>query len=66
MYAAIIDGLYVGNESFAWWTVFFGLASSAPKYFQSMCDAAFRTDTFDCNTVVVIVSAGINAILLLP
>ena len=64
--AAKINGFYAGNKTFAWRAVLLRLSTTAPKHFHSMCGAAFRTDTFDCKTICMIVSNSVNAIMLFP
>ena len=64
--AAKIDGFYGRNEAFTWRAVFFGFPPTAPKQFHSMRGAAFRTDTFDCKTIGMIVSNSVNVIMLIP
>jgi hypothetical protein len=64
--AAKINWIYGGNETFAWRAVLLRLAATAPKHFHSMCGAAFRTDTFDCKSIGMIVSDSVNTIMLFP
>jgi len=64
--AAKINGFYAGNKTFAWRAELLWLAATAPKHFQFMCGAAFRTDTFDGKAIGMIVSSSVNAIVIFP
>jgi len=63
---AKINGFYAGNKAFAWRAVLLWLSPTAPKHFHSMGGTAFRTDTFDCKAICMIVSNSVNAIMLFP
>jgi hypothetical protein len=63
-YPAKVDGFDSGYKAFTSGAVFLGFSATAPQQFHPMGGTAFRTDTFDCKAVTLILPALTDTILI--